>query len=84
MKSVLATVLCCPARPTWWNRSLPYPAIGPDVIGGSGPGGHAYANWAMQCYNQTPKDGAGMIRFNPKDCYGVGTAREPDVSAPRR
>jgi hypothetical protein len=28
------------AKPAWWG-AVPWPAIGPDVTGGSGPGGHS-------------------------------------------
>jgi len=31
------------AQPSWWPNTIPYPAIGSDVTGGNGPGGHAYA-----------------------------------------
>jgi hypothetical protein len=39
------------AKPSWWSSSIPYPAIGPDVTGGIGPGGHAYAIPAEAYYN---------------------------------
>ncbi len=36
-------------KPAWWG-SMPFPATGPDVSGGSGPGGHSYGNPAQACY----------------------------------
>ncbi len=38
-------------KPAWWG-SMPFPATGPDVAGGSGPGGHSYGNPAQACYLQ--------------------------------
>ena len=31
------------SKPSWWG-SIPFPATGPDVTGGNGPGGHSYGN----------------------------------------
>ena len=36
-------------KPAWWG-SMPFPATGPDVTGGIGPGGHSYGNPAQACY----------------------------------
>lgn len=62
-----------PAKPSWWG-SLAYPAIGPDVTGGPGPGGHAALIPAQNCYlNQMggTDGGAGSPRtFNATTCYG--------------
>ena len=61
------------AKPSWWG-TMPYPAVGPDVTGGPGPGGFAYANPAQTCYATTmggPADGTGSaLRFNANACYG--------------
>jgi hypothetical protein len=56
------------AKPSWWG-TMPWPAIGPDVTGGSGPGGHSYAIPAQMCYNSTPKDSSGVLIFNADKCY---------------
>jgi hypothetical protein len=45
------------AKPSWWG-AMPWPAIGPDVSGGTDPTGHVYANPAEVCYNSCPKDNA--------------------------
>jgi hypothetical protein len=43
------------AKPSWWG-AMPWPAIGPDVTGGTDPTGHVYANPAEVCYYACPKD----------------------------
>ncbi len=60
--------------PSWWG-SVPYPAIGPDVTGGIGPGGHAYAIPAEVCYQSMGgANGTGSpLTFNPATCYGGST-----------
>ena len=67
------------AQPSWWG-SLPFPATGPDVSGGSGPGGHSYGNPAQACYLNTMggSDGGagGPLPFNAEKCYGGGTASQ--------
>ena len=65
------------AQPGWWTTpwgSPPWPAIGPDVSGGSGPGGHAYAIPAQLCYNNTSKGGTGVLNFSAKSCYSSSAA----------
>ena len=67
------------AKPSWWTSSIPWPAIGPDVTGGGGPGGHVYstvaANPAVNCYFSVmgaTLGGAGSpYTFNPNSCYAV-------------
>jgi hypothetical protein len=59
------------AKPGWWG-TMPWPAIGPDVTGGTGPGGYTYRNPAHVCYDTTPKDATGILIFNANDCYGAG------------
>jgi hypothetical protein len=72
------------AKPSWWG-SLPYPAIGPDVTGGSGPGGHAAltaSNPAQACFAAMggTDGGAGSpYTFNAASCYAGGT---PTASTP--
>jgi hypothetical protein len=53
--------------------STPFPAIGPDVSGGSGPGGYAYAIPSANCaFNimSMPSDGSGsVLAFDANTCY---------------
>lgn len=60
------------AKPSWW-RTLPFPAIGPDVTGGSGPHGHSFGNPAQYCYLNVmggSDGGAGSpLKFNATRCY---------------
>jgi hypothetical protein len=70
------------SKPLWWG-SLPWPAIGPDVTGGTGPGGHASltaSNPAQLCY-QGSKDGSGYLIFDAGTCYpqqaGPGNPNPP-------
>ncbi|UWZ86934.1 glycoside hydrolase family 55 protein [Occallatibacter riparius] len=60
-------------RPAWWG-AIPFPAIGPDVTGGMGPGGHVFGNPAQACYTKVMKGtdgGAGSpLVFNAERCYG--------------
>jgi len=60
------------SKPSWFG-STPWPPIGPDVTGGSGPGGHAYMIPAQACYTNTPKDSNGYLVFNANNCYGTGS-----------
>lgn len=73
-------------KPSWWG-SLPFPSIGPDVTGLSGPGGHASltaANPAMNCYLNTmggTAGGAGSpLTFNENRCYGSAPVVVPPLS----
>jgi hypothetical protein len=63
------------SKPSWWG-SIPYPATGPDVTGGSGPGGHTYGNPAYQCFvnvmHGTDGGAGGPYNFNANTCYGNG------------
>jgi hypothetical protein len=54
-------------KPSWWG-SVRWPAIGPDVNNGFGPGGHVYKNPAHLCYDSTPQVD-GILSFNPANCY---------------
>jgi len=76
-------------KPTWWNGTHgtpPFPPIGPDVAGGDlgGVGGHAYANLARLCFENTPLDalnyvGLAALSFDSGSCYGTnsGTSTAP-------
>lgn len=76
------------AKPSWWGSSLGWPAIGPDVTGGSGLGGHAALIPAENCYNNVMggTDGRGSpLAFNAISCYGASgnasIAAPPTVSS---
>ena len=56
------------SKPSWWGL-MPWPAIGPDVTGGTGPGGFAFDIPAAVCYNATSKDGNGILLFDANVCY---------------
>jgi hypothetical protein len=62
-------------KPEWWG-TMPFPATGPDVRGGTGPGGHSYGNPAQACYFHVmggSDGGAGEpLIFNADRCYGTG------------
>jgi O-antigen/teichoic acid export membrane protein len=68
-------------KPAWWG-SMPFPATGPDVSGGTRPGGHTYGNPAQACYLRVMRglDGGagGPLVFNAHRCYGtkIPTARD--------
>jgi len=47
------------AEPSFWRTpwgTPPWPAIGPDTAGGTGPGGYAYNIPAALCYANSPAD----------------------------
>jgi hypothetical protein len=56
------------SQPGWWG-TVPYPAIGPDVSGGTGPGGLAYAIPAEACYANGSFTN-GILNFDANICYG--------------
>lgn len=65
------------SKPAWWGTpwgNPPWPAIGPDVTGGPGPGGHSYDIPAKLCYENTSKDSNGILNFNATSCYESGPA----------
>jgi len=69
------------AKPSWWPSAVSWPAIGPDVTGGTGPGGHVSsttaANAAQYCYTAImggSDGGAGSpLTFNPASCYAASS-----------
>lgn len=71
-----------PGKPAWWGP-LPFPAIGPDIIGGSGPGSHSFGNPAQTCYLQVMGGAVATntapLVFKPRVCY---RQRERAVSVP--
>jgi hypothetical protein len=67
-------------KPDWWTTpwgTPPWPAIGPDVTGGPGPGGHSYDIPAKLCYKNTSKDSNGVLDFNATKCYQTSAAPSP-------
>ena len=84
----LPTSLYLNTEPSWWTSTIPWPAIGPDVTGGSGPGGHVYsttaANPAQNCYFNVMGGsigGAGSpYNFNAGTCYPSGQAPAPPTN----
>lgn len=74
LTQTLPASLYLAAKPSWFG-SATYPPIGPDVTGGNIPdvGGHANKIPARVCYENTAKDGSGMlIAFNANNCYAAG------------
>jgi len=73
-------------KPSWWPSSIPYPPIGPDVTGGSGPSGLAYNNPAANCYYNVlggPVDGSGNpLPFDANNCYATGGGGGGDTTPP--
>jgi hypothetical protein len=68
------------SKPSWWGTpwgNPPWPAIGPDVTGGPGPGGHSYDIPAKLCYTNTSKDSNGILNFNADSCYTSSPAPAP-------
>lgn len=65
-------------KPGWFG-SMPFPATGPDVAGGSGPGGHSFGNPARACYLTVMggSDGGagGPLTFNAGNCYGTTSSK---------
>ena len=74
------------SKPAWWGDSIPWPSVGPDVTGGSGPGGHAYAiaNPAMNCFYNvmggTDGGAGGPYAFNADNCYGAQNRPDPPTN----
>jgi hypothetical protein len=71
------------ARPGWWG-AMPWPPVGPDVVGGQDSAGRAHRNPAQVCYNVSPKNSDGTLIFNASTCYtgGTGNPGNPAPSAP--
>lgn len=64
------------SKPAWFG-SVRFPPIGPDVLGGIGPGGHANKIPAEVCYENVMggTDGTGSpLAFNADSCYGGQTS----------
>jgi hypothetical protein len=69
-------------KPPFFSPATPWPPIGPDVSGGTGPGGYSYNIPAAYCYYTVlsgPTDGSGsVLPFDANVCY---PAPPPSVSA---
>jgi len=68
-----------PSKPSWFGN-VPWPPIGPDVTGGIGPGGHAYAIPAEVCYEKVMGGTVGTgspLTFNANACYGGSSISSP-------
>jgi hypothetical protein len=66
------------AKPSWFG-SVSWPPVGPDVTGGTGPGGHSYAIPAESCWYNVMGGvvgTSGLLSFNATKCYGP-TATPP-------
>jgi hypothetical protein len=80
------------SKPAWWSGTFgtpPFPPIGPDVTTGDlgGVGGHAYANLARLCYENTALDsvnysGKAVIKFDANNCYGSSATTAPPPPIP--
>jgi hypothetical protein len=70
-------------KPSWWG-GLPFPATGPDVTGGAGPGGHSYGNPAQACYfaKMGGSDGGSgsPLSFHAGRCYAPEKLRNEEKS----
>jgi len=60
------------AKPSFWGTN-PWPAMGPDVTGASGPGGHIGSIPAQVCHDGAAKDANGLLIFDADTCYGAST-----------
>jgi hypothetical protein len=64
------------SKPSWWGTG-PFPAIGPDVTGGVGPGAHTNVIPAENCFVNVMggSTGAGSpLSFNASTCFAVAPA----------
>jgi hypothetical protein len=68
------------SQPAWWPSSVPFPAIGPDVTGGTGPGGMAYNIPAANCYTSlggSSYGAGGPLAFDGGNCYSSNQISPP-------
>ena len=78
------------SSPSWFTvvsgTQAPWPPVGPDVSGGSGPGGYAYIIPAANCYlnimGGATNGSGGPYQFSSPACYGASgpPPTEPVVS----
>lgn len=67
----LPTSLYRSSKPAFFGTAV-WPPIGPDVAGGSGPGGFSYPIPAETCFNNTSATG-GIKNFDASVCYSAAT-----------
>jgi len=65
------------SKPAFFG-AVPWPAIGPDVTGGTETGGHAFRIPARRCYDNTSKTN-GILNFNAATCYGSSSGTPPSM-----
>lgn len=87
LTQTLPASLYLPGKPDWWG-SMPYPATGPDVVRGPGPGGHSYGNPAQACYLAVmggSDGGSGSpLVFNADICFGKRSLAAKALANPVR
>jgi hypothetical protein len=67
------------SKPSFWG-AMPWPAFGPDVTGGQDSSGHAFMPPPQVCYNNTAKDGNGILLFNSNSCFSTQAAPAPPTN----
>jgi hypothetical protein len=77
------------SKPAWWRSDVAWPAIGPDVTGGTGPGGYTSlteSNPAMACFynvmHGTDGGAGGPYAFNANTCYYGGSSSSGTLLPP--
>lgn len=74
MNNILPASFYLSGKPAWWG-TLPFPAIGPDIKGTTGPGNHSSGNPAQNCYLKvmggTDGGQGGPLSFNAGNCYAT-------------
>jgi hypothetical protein len=74
INNILPASFYLAGKPAWWGTQ-PFPAIGPDVKGGTGPGAHSFGNPAQNCYLKVMGGGdggqGGPLSFNAGNCYAT-------------
>ena len=73
--SALPSSFYLSAQPAWWGTA-PFPAIGPDVSAGSGPGSHAAYIPAQSCYSNGSFT-KGILNFDANNCYTGAVSPTP-------
>jgi hypothetical protein len=77
------------SQPSFWGTpwgNPPWPAVGPDVTGGNGPGGHSYDIPAKLCFTHLSNDPAfpsatpAVKMFDGANCYTGSATAPPTVS----
>jgi hypothetical protein len=80
----LPTSFYLSSRPSFWGTpwgNPPWPPTGPDVSGGSGPGGLSYDIPAKLCHNNATIDeayGSPVLAFDASVCYNSAKVQGPN------